>query len=130
MEENKDTFVSAAKKAMRANNNKPMTSIEIWDKILEMNLYQSSGLTPESTLNALLRRHSKNSDVKNKAIVPIFATIVGSPNKFQLINFVPKHIKESFIEEGFVTIDKYNELRSELEEIKDILRKNNINLGL
>lgn len=130
MEENKDTFVSAAKKAMRANNNKPMTSIEIWDKILEMNLYQSSGLTPELTLNALLRRHSKNSDVKNKAIVPIFATIVGSPNKFQLINFVPKHIKESFIEEGFVTIDKYNELRSELEEIKDILRKNNINLGL
>ena len=128
MEDNKDTFISATKKVMRANNNKPMTSIEIWDKILEANLYQSSGLTPESTLNALLRRHSKNSDVKNKAIKPIFVTIVGSPNKFQLINFVPEHIKESFIEEGFVTIDKYNELRSELDKIKDILVKNNINL--
>lgn len=130
MEENKDTFISATKKVMRANNNKPMTSIEIWDKILEMNLYQSSGLTPESTLNALLRRHSKNSDVKNKSIVPIFITIVGSPNKFQLINFVPENIKESLIEEGFVTIDKYNELRSELDKIKNILQKNNINLDL
>ena len=128
MEENKDTFTSAAKKAMRANNNKPMTSIEICNKILEMNLYKSSGLTPESTLNALLRRHSKNSDVKNKTTEPIFLTIIGSPNKFQLINFVPEHIKESFIEEGFVTIDKYNELRNELDKIKDILVKNNITL--
>lgn len=32
------------------------------------------------------------------------------------------------IYKGFVTIDKYDELRTELNQIKDILRKNNINL--
>lgn len=122
------TLIDVSKIVLKENNNKPMTSSEIWLEIDKQKLYKSSGLTPESTLNALLRRNSKNSDVKNKSTKPIFLTILGSPNKFQLINFVPEHIKESFIEEGFVTIDKYNELKSELDKIKDILTKNNINL--
>ena len=130
MEENKETFISAAKIVLRANNNKPMTCNEIWNKIIELGLYKSSGLTPILSLNSILRRNSKNIDVKIKNKNLTFVTLVGSPNKFQLLHYVPEHIKESFIEEGFVTIDKYNELRSELDKIKDILRKNNINLDL
>lgn len=128
MEENKETFISAAKIVLRSNNNKPMTCNEIWNKIIELDLYKSSGLTPMLSLNSLLRRNSKNGDVKIKIKNLTFVTLVGSPNKFQLLHYVPEHIKESFIEEGFVTIDKYNELKSELDKIKDILTKNNINL--
>jgi hypothetical protein len=123
MEENKETFISAAKIVLRDNNNKPMTCNEIWNKIIEIDLYKSTGLTPELTLNALLRRNSKNSSVKIKSQKLTFLTIDGSPNKFQLLHYVPEHIKESFIEEGFITIDKYNELRLELDKIKDILIK-------
>ena len=122
------TFIDVAKIGLKENNNRQMTSIEIWNRIKELDLYRSSGLTPDLTLNAILRRNSKNCNVKNKSTKPIFLTTEGSPNRFHLINFVPEHIKESFIEEGFVTVDKYNELRSELDKIKDILIKNNINL--
>jgi hypothetical protein len=122
------TFVDVAKIVLKENNNIQMTSSEIWNRIKELDLYRSSGLTPDVSLNAILRRNSKNCNVKNKSTKPIFLTTEGSPNRFRLISFVPEHIKESFIEEGFVTIDKYDELRSELDKIKEILIKNNINL--
>lgn len=124
------TFTEAAKLVLRENNNKPMTASDIWDKISNLNLYKSNGDTPKASMASILGAHSLNSTHKVKGKDIIFIASDDKPRKFILKNFIPEHIKESFIEEGFVTMDKYDELRSELEQIKDILIKNNINLGL
>jgi len=113
------TFVDAAKFVLKENNNIPMSAKEIWDEIVRLDLkLNSTGKTPQATLNTSLLHNSSNSNTSHKVKNPIFEVISDGTNKFVLKNYVPKKIKESLIDEGFIHI-------SQLEEI---LRKYGINI--
>lgn len=114
------TFIEAAKFALENNNNKPMSSSEIWDKIKDM--VDTKGKTPQATLNTTILHQCINTPIKssNQRNREIFKIIGGYPMKFQLVNFVPKNIKDSLLNEGFIT----------KEMLKEILLKNNINIEI
>ncbi len=105
------TLTGAAKFALLENENKPMSSREVWDKIVELKLKLNvSGKTPQASLNTNMLYSSINSNTGHKVKNPIFKIVSTSPNKFVLINYVPKNIKESLIEDGFVHISKLKEI--------------------
>ena len=113
-------FVEASKKILEENNNVPMSANEIWEKI--KNIVVTKGKTPQATLNVILLGQSVNSPLgkftqKNREI---FKIIGENPMKFYLAKYVPKSIKESLVDSGFITIDK----------LKEILAKNNINIEI
>ena len=58
----KMTFLKAAIIVLEMNENLPMTAEEIWDKIIEKELYESDGKTPIGSLSFLLTINSKNCD--------------------------------------------------------------------
>lgn len=105
------TFVEAAKFVLLENENKPMTSKEIWDRISELGLKLNSvGKTPQTSLSANLLYNSVNSNTEQRVKNPIFEVTSVNPNKFILKNYVPKKIKESLIEDGFIHISKLKEI--------------------
>jgi hypothetical protein len=100
------TFLEASRIVLENNLNKPMTASEIWDSIIEMELIKKYGKTPKLSLNTVLHR----SD--------LFITIVDKPaDKFIYKRYVSKNVKESLIENGFITEERL------LEILKDKLGK-------
>jgi len=89
------TFLEASKIILEDNLNNPMTASEIWDKIIEKGLIYNFGKTPKLSLNTILHR----SD--------LFLTIKDKPaDKFIYKRYVSKNVKDSLIENGFITEDK------------------------
>lgn len=114
------TFIEATKFILEKLNNKPMSSSEIWEEIKDM--VDTKGKTPQATLNSIILNQCINSPLnkftqKNKEL---FKIIGENPMKFQLVNFVPKNVRESLINDGFIT----------KEMLKEILLKNNINIEI
>lgn len=101
------TFLEASKILLEENNNKPLTCAEIWNLIDDRKMVKSLGKTPILSLNTILHR-------SNEFI------IIGNPHKFQLKNYMPKNIKETMIQNGFITIDM----------LKDIFEKNGLKIEL
>jgi hypothetical protein len=96
------TFLEASKIVLENNLNDPMTSSEIWDVIIEMGLITEYGRTPKLSLNMILHR----SD--------LFTTIVDKPaDKFIYKRYVSKNVKESLIENGFITEERLYEILKE-----------------
>jgi hypothetical protein len=86
------TFLEASKIVLEDNLNNPMTASDIWDKIIERGLITEYGKTPKQSLNTMLHR----SD--------LFYTIKDKPSdKFIYKRYVSKNVKESLIENGFIT---------------------------
>lgn len=81
----KMTFIGAAQFILKQNNNKPMTSSEIWREITNQGLVQSKGKTPFSTLTALIGRHCLDTETKWKGR-PIFKIVDPFPRKVVLID--------------------------------------------
>lgn len=117
----KMTYIDASKLVLEQNKNIPMSSNEIWKEIEKQKLVSTTGSTPWASLNTILLGASVNSTLKDKNPKHQEFKIVGSnPQKFQLVNYMPKHIKESLLDNGFITI----------EMLKEILLKNNINIEI
>jgi hypothetical protein len=96
------TFLEASKIVLENNLNDPMTASEIWDVIIEMGLITEYGKTPKLSLNTILHR----SD--------LFTTIVDKPaDKFIYKRYVSKNVKESLIENGFITEERLYEILKE-----------------
>lgn len=83
----KMTFAKAAQVILQDNDNRSMTSFEIWNEISKRGLVETGGLTPKTSLNVRMLEYSDNSNVKKKSKTKLF-TIVDfkEPYKFQLIN--------------------------------------------
>lgn len=98
-DENRITFLEATRIVLEKNLNEPMTSTEIWNKISEMKLMSSYGKTPKRSLNMILHK----SD--------LFITIKESPaSKFIYKRYVSNSVKESLIENGFITEERLFEI--------------------
>lgn len=98
------TFIEAAIEVFNKNNNEELSCSEIFELIKDK--IDSKGKTPKLSLNTILHRSE------------LFLTISGNPDKFIYKRFVSENIKESLIENGFLTKEK----------LKEILEKNNINI--
>ena len=96
------TFLEASKIILTDNLNNPMTASEIWDCIIEKNLITEYGKTPKLSLNTLLHRSE------------LFITIKEKPaDKFIYKRYVSTNVKESLIENGFITEKRLLEILSE-----------------
>jgi hypothetical protein len=83
----KMTFAKAAQVILQDNGNKPMNSSEIWSQIKERELVETSGLTPQDSLNSKMILYSINSTAIGKKKNSIFKIVEGTkPYKFILIN--------------------------------------------
>lgn len=99
-EEESMTFMEAAQYVLKKNDNRPMTSKEIWEQ--SKDLVETSGQTPELTMNAMMSLYSENSSAKAKKKKSLFRIIEGTrPYKFQLIN--PELEVQSVPDEEFDT---------------------------
>ena len=117
------TFVQAAIRVLREMDNKPLTSSQIWQYIVDNNIpLKSKGKTPELSLNALLQRSSENSKFAYKVDKPLFRVIDNvSPSQFVLRRHTPNYVRESLLEEGFLTKEALKSLLLETQ-YKDILK--------
>lgn len=118
--ESNETFLSAAIKVLKMNNNKPMSSSEIWDIIEKNDLYRSSGKTPAASLNTVLHSKSINSNISSKSKHPEFECVGTNPIKFKLIHYMSDNIRKTLLSEGFITIDM----------LRHIFKQNNININI
>lgn len=114
------TFITAAIKILKDFENNPMSAKEIWSEIEKTGIYKTDGKTPAATLNSSLLSSSVNSSIKNKSKKLYFECIGENPIKFRLVNYMPKRVKETILEEGFITI----------QQLKEILEKNNIKIEI
>jgi hypothetical protein len=114
------TFTTAAIKVLKNNSNNPMSAREIWDEIEKKNLYTTTGKTPAASLSTIMLSSSSNSNIKQKSKKIFFECVGENPIKFKLINFLSNRVKDTLIDEGFVTLDK----------LKEILEKNNIKITI
>jgi hypothetical protein len=114
------TFIDAAKFILEEFGNKPMSNKEIWDEIDKRNLVRTGGKTPWASLNTIILNDCVDSPVKGNKSRDIFKIMDKSPAKFILNNYMPKNIKETMIQNGFITIDI----------LKDIFEKNGLKFEL
>jgi hypothetical protein len=112
----KMTFTDAAKFILQEFGNKPMTSREIWDEINKRNLVKTKGKTPWASINTIILNDCLDSPVNGSKSRDIFKIVDSNPAKFILNNYMPKNIKETLIQNGFITIDM----------LKDIFEKNGL----
>jgi len=84
-------FIEAAILILKQNDNKPLSSKEIWNKISEQNLVESGGKTPWASLNTILLCSSVDSPIDkiqlerhNKEYRDIVKIVSHNPNKFIL----------------------------------------------
>ena len=82
----KMTFAEAAQLILKQNNNKPMTSHEIWIEVESQGLVETSGKTPWDSMNAKMILYSENTTAIGKKKNSIFRIIEDRPYKFTLIN--------------------------------------------
>jgi len=82
----KMTFVEAAQLILKQNDNEPMSSHEIWDKIEEQDLVDTKGSTPWMTLNAQMLSYSDNTNISRKKKNKIFTIVAENPAMFILID--------------------------------------------
>ena len=118
--EKEHTFISASIQVLKNFENVPMSAKEIWDHIEKSGSYKASGKTPAASLYAIMSGSSINSNNTNKSKKVIFESVGSNPIKFKLINYTPKRIRESLIDDGFIT----------KEMLIEILSKNNINIEI
>ena len=114
------TFISSAIKILKDFENLPMSAKEIWSEIEKQGIYKTDGKTPVASLNTIMSGHSINSNNSNKSKKMYFECVGDKPIKYKLINYMPKRVKESLLNEGFIT----------MEQLKEILEKNNIKIEL
>ena len=96
------TFLEASRIVLEDNLNNPMSASDIWDSIIERGLITEYGKTPKQSLNTILHR----SD--------LFYTIKDKPSdKFIYKRYVSKNVKESLIENGFITKEILLEILNE-----------------
>lgn len=110
------TFIEAAQKVLKDNNNVPMTAREIWDVIIEMDLIESFGKTPVSSLQYQIQKSSINTKYKTQYKNKFFEITSDDPQKFKLID--SKTIKSN----GF-KVSKFNKLRENEKEKRDMTFK-------
>ena len=116
------TFVEAAKQVLRENGNVPMTAREIWSVVSEREMHDSAGKTPIASMNAVLLRNSSNSNT-NIHNSDTFRQVGERPTKFQLNRYVPRMVKESLLEDGFVDREVLERRISDLEKRNSDLEK-------
>lgn len=111
----KMTFIEAAKFVLEQKGNVPMTAGDIWTEIAKQRLVKTSGKTPHLTLNSVLCENSCNLDKvspdrqsTNKSSV--FKIISTDPYKFIISNYMPPHIKQNLVSNGFITIEMLSEI--------------------
>ena len=97
---------------LKNNNNKPMTSSEIWD-VIKDDVF-TKGSTPKASLNTMILGQCVDSTMTrfNNKNRNIFKIVGSNPMKFQLFKFVPDNVRESLINDGFITIDTLREILS------------------
>lgn len=86
------TFTEATKEILVQNGNLPMTSKEIWNKILQQNLVVKYGKTPCATLNANILKYSSNSNLSSTYKKKLFEIVGSNPMKYRLTNYTPKSV--------------------------------------
>ena len=104
------TFVDGAKFILEELGNKPMSVNEIWDEINNRRLVRTNGKTPAASLSTIILNDCIDSTVNGNKSRNIFKIVDSKPQKFILNNYMPKAIKETMIENGFITIDMLKEI--------------------
>jgi hypothetical protein len=124
------TFVDAAGYILELNENKPMTSNEIWEQISKYRLVKTNGKTPAASLSTKILSNCLDSTIKNNHSNKEIFLIVGSnPMKFQLRYYMPKHIRETILRGGFVTMEQLKSILDEQKrEFEKILLSNNLSI--
>lgn len=82
------TIIEAIKKVLEIEN-RPLTSTEIYNQIIENNFYSFGAKNPKGVVNGLLRKHSKGIDFPTASPVKYFSSSICSDKKntrYQLIN--------------------------------------------
>ncbi len=114
------TFLDGAKFILSELMNKPMSANEIWDEISSRGLVKTSGKTPWATLNTLILNECVDTPNQTNKSRNIFKIVDKNPVKFILNNYMPDSIKETMIQNGFITIDI----------LKDLFDKNGLKFEL
>lgn len=114
------TFLTASIKVLKDFENNSMSAKEIWSEIEKTGIYKTDGKTPAASLNTIMSGASINSNNSNKSKKMYFECVGDKPIKYRLINYMPKRVKETMLEEGFITI----------QQLKEILDKNNIKIEI
>jgi hypothetical protein len=96
------TFIEAAIEILRQNGNQPMSSSEIWNKISEQNLVNTSGKTPWASLNTILIYHSRPEYKKTL----YFNIVSNKPLKFTILdlNVIHLGVEVEPMDEGDISI--------------------------
>lgn len=111
----KMSFIEAAKFILEQKGNQPMTASDIWSEIYKGRLVKTSGKTPHLTLNSVLCENSCNldkvsSDNQSHKKSQIFKIVSTDPYKFVLSNYMPQHIKQNLLSNGFITLEMLSEI--------------------
>lgn len=108
------TFLEAAKFILDKNDNKPMSSKEIWSEVEELNLVESGGKTPGASLNTILLLNSINTTIKTGNKSDEFIIVSNRPNKFRINNYIPKM---SFLDAIIFVLNENNNIPMSFDEI-------------
>jgi len=110
-EEESLSFVEAAKFILEENDNKPLTSAEIWQQIQEKNVkVNTNGKNAATNIGAILQRNSEGTTYTFAKKNPTFKLIDGDTAKFIIRRYVPKYVRESLEEYGFIHINSLREI--------------------
>ena len=85
-ETEKMTFIEAAQLILKQNDNTPMSANEIWEQIEDLDLVETSGVTPWASLLTIMLKSSDNGNVAKKYKTKLFHIVSESPVMFILIN--------------------------------------------
>lgn len=115
--ESKVTFARAAQIILRENDNRPMSSREIWEEISERGLISAHGKTPADSLNAIMLFYSSNTKTKHKYKTSLFEIVGSNPIKFKLIS--PNEVQDVDEEDKLIHPLQITPVVKSLEDFKD-----------
>ncbi len=79
----KDTIKGAVIKAMKLSTS-PMTSREVYNKIISHSLYKFNAKNPEAIVSSVLRQHTSNLTLKTSRDEKLF--VLDANGKYRLID--------------------------------------------
>lgn len=119
------TIPSAAALILKNNDNRPMSSQEIYNEIKSKNLFKFITTTPVASIGTLMRALSINTKQKTKRDIKkcLFEIVSLRPQKFVLLN--PEEIKSTTSNDEVYRFRRFRSAQSDSEnKIDDVFLKN------
>lgn len=114
------TFLEAATRVLRGNNNQPMSSREIWDEIEKQSLVQTKGKTPWASLSTVMLYSTINeTKISSKNDILLFKIVEKNPYKFILVD--ENGIGDDYIYKNNIQQIEKDENSTQIEIVEKIL---------